>query len=84
MIMHYVNQLCCSSKVKGIFFEQETYLKHLKHEGGGGICKFKLILFIVGTKNCADYVVLHDYKIVILNCGQIMALFRHDSGRISE
>ena len=49
-----------------------------------GICKFKLILFIFGTKNCAGFFELHDYKIVMLNCGQIMALFRHDSGRIME
>ena len=57
------------------FFEQGTYLKHLKPEGGS--CKFKLILFILGTKHCADYFVLHDCKMVMLNCGQIIAFMEN-------
>ena len=75
MIMHYVIQLGSYSNVNVTFFEQETYLKHLKHEVG--ICKFKLILFILGTKNCADYFVLHDCKIVMLNCGQIISFMEN-------
>ena len=38
-----------------------------------GCCKFKLILSIFGTKHCAVYFVLHDCKIVMLDCGQIFA-----------
>ena len=32
-----------------------------------------------GTNKCADYIVLHDCKIVLLNCGQIFA-FMDNSG----
>ena len=45
----------------------------------GGICKFKLILPIFGTNKCADYIVLHDCKIVMFNCEQIFA-FMENSG----
>ena len=48
-------------------------------ETWGGICKFKLILSTFGTNKCADYIVLHDCKIVMLNCGQIFA-FMESSG----
>ena len=46
-------------------------------ETWGDICKFKLILFILGTKKCADYFVFHDCKILMLDCGQINAFMEN-------
>ena len=40
-----------------------SYLKHLKR---GVNCKFKLILSTFGTKHFADYLLCHDFKIVML------------------
>ena len=45
---------------------------HLKLEGVFvRLSSFFLLFF--GTRNCADYFELHDCKIVLLNCGQILA-----------
>ena len=41
-----------------------------------GVCKFKLILSTFGSKNCADQFLLHDFKIVMLNYGQIFVFMK--------